>query len=170
MKTLFIVRHAKSSWADPFLIDHQRPLNKRGQKAAPEMARRLKKRGVRPDAIVSSDALRALETAVSLAEALGLPGEAVHKTPALYSATSNEILDIVRGFKKDWNTVMVVGHNPTLTELANQFYPHLIENIPTAGIVELRFNVPAWKLIHRDHIAFSAFDFPKNKSSGPAAP
>lgn len=169
MKTLFIVRHAKSSWNDPFLIDHQRPLNKRGQKAAPEMARRLKKRGVHPDAIVSSDALRALETAMSMAQALGLPGKTVHQNPVLYSATSDEIAEIVRRFKDDWNTVMVVGHNPTLTELANQFYPHLIANIPTAGIVELNFNVPSWKLIHRDQVDSSAFDFPKNRPSSPKA-
>jgi phosphohistidine phosphatase len=169
MKTLYIVRHAKSSWTDPYLIDHQRPLNRRGQKAAPEMARRLKKRGVRPDAIVSSDALRALETATAMAGILGLPGKAVHKNPAVYNATCDEIVEIVRRFKDDWKTVMVVGHNPTLTELANQFYPHLIENIPTAGIVELRFNVPSWKHIHRDHVDSGAFDFPKNKPSSPRA-
>ncbi len=68
MKILLIVRHAKSSWKDPHLVDHQRPLNKRGKKAAPEMGRRLKKRGERPDMIVSSDARRAVDTAASMAE------------------------------------------------------------------------------------------------------
>ena len=167
MKTLFIVRHAKSSWDDPYLIDHQRPLNKRGLKAAPEMARRLKKRGFCPDAIVSSDALRALETAMAMAETLGLPGKTVHQNPAIYNATSDDIVQIVRRFKDHWKTVMVVGHNPTLTVVANQFYPHLIENIPTAGIVMLRFNIPSWRLIHRDHVDSSTFDFPKNKPSSP---
>jgi phosphohistidine phosphatase len=166
MKTLLIVRHAKSSWKAPRLTDHHRPLNKRGKKAAPEMGRRLKKRGVIPDAIVSSDARRAMDTAVPIAETLGLSNTAIHQEPELYHAGSDHILDIVRQFPDQWNQVMVVGHNPGFTELANLFYPSHIANLPTAGVVELRFNASSWKRIHRDNLAASSFDFPKNKLQG----
>jgi phosphohistidine phosphatase len=162
MKTLLIVRHAKSSWKDPRLADHQRPLNKRGKKAAPEMARRLRKRELRPDAIVSSDARRALDTAAAMATGLGLPDQTIRPTPGLYHAGPEEILSTIHNFKDNWQQVMLVGHNPGFTELANAFYPHRIDNVPTAGVVELRFDVRSWREIDRDNLDFYDFDFPKN--------
>jgi phosphohistidine phosphatase len=161
MKSLFIVRHAKSSWKDPRLMDHQRPLNKRGKKAAPKMGKRMKKKCVRPDAIVTSDARRALDTADLLVHAMGLPSEVIRLNPELYHAPPDGILDIVHHFPDEWNQVMVVGHNPGLTELANWFYPDYIENIPTAGIVKLRFETNAWDRIDQDKLIHSFFDYPK---------
>lgn len=166
MKTLFLVRHAKSSWKDVRLSDHQRPLNKRGKKAAPEMARRLKRLSVKPDVIVSSDARRALDTAAAMAEGLDLPKEVIRPMPELYGAASKEILEIVLQFDDSWQQAMVVGHNPGFTELANRFYRHFIANVPTAGVVELRFDAPSWRQIRRDNLEFSRFDFPKKKKSG----
>ena len=163
MKILYLVRHAKSSWKDPDLADHQRPLNKRGKKNAPEMGRRLKKQGAVPDAIVSSDARRAIDTAAAVAAKLGLPADAIHQDEALYHASPGRILDIIRQFTDKWKRVMVVGHNPGFTELANRFVAHPIANIPTAGIVELRFDVHAWRHIGSDNLKFSSFDYPKNK-------
>jgi phosphohistidine phosphatase len=163
MKILLIVRHAKSSWKDPRLVDHQRPLNKRGKKAAQEMGRRLKNRGVLPDVIVSSDARRALDTASSMAEILGVPPKAVRQTPELYHAAPDRILDVVHQFEDDWKRVILVGHNPGLTETANRYTPDPVANIPTAGVVELRFNTRSWRNIDRDNLAFNSFDFPKNK-------
>jgi phosphohistidine phosphatase len=166
MKTLLLVRHAKSSWKDARLSDHQRPLNKRGKKAAPEMARRLKRLGLKPDVIVSSDARRALDTAAAMAEGLGLPKEVVRPMSELYGAASKEILEIALRFDEGWQQVMVVGHNPGFTELTNRFYPHFIANVPTAGVVELRFDASSWRQISRENLEFSRFDFPKNKKSG----
>ena len=163
MKTLLMVRHAKSSWKDPRLEDHRRPLNKRGKKAAPKMARRLKKRGLFPDAVVSSDARRAMDTAIAMADVLALPSKVIHPTAALYHASSEEILEIVRGLADDWQQVMVVGHNPGFTDLADFFFPEPIVNVPTAGVVELRFDASSWQEIHEDNLAYSHFDFPKNK-------
>jgi phosphohistidine phosphatase len=163
MKILLIVRHAKSSWKDPHLADHQRPLNKRGQKAAPEMGRRLQKRGVQPDIVVSSDARRAMDTAVSMAQRLGVPPKAIQKNPDLYHGAPDRILAIVHRFNDQWRQVMVVGHNPGLTEMANRFIPHAIANIPTAGVLELRFRTHSWHDIHRNNLKFSLFDFPKDK-------
>jgi len=165
MKILLIVRHAKSSWKDPHLVDHQRPLNKRGKKAAPEMGRRLKKRGVRPDMIVSSDARRAVDTAAAIAEAIGVSPKAIRQTPELYHGASDRIIEVVRQLKDKWKRVMLVGHNPGLTEMANRFTPDPIANIPTAGVVELMFNTRSWRNIDRDNLEFSWFDFPKNKQA-----
>lgn len=163
MKTLLIVRHAKSSWKDPALLDHQRPLNKRGKKAAPEMGKRLRKKGLWPDIIISSDARRAMDTAVSMAEMLILSPKLIRQNPAFYHSTPDRILDAVHQFEDKWKQVMLVGHNPGFTELANRFYPHTIANLPTAGVVELRFKTGVWRRIHRDNLDFSSFDFPKNK-------
>jgi phosphohistidine phosphatase len=165
MKTVFIMRHAKSSWKDTHLADHQRPLNKRGKKAAPEMGKRLNERGVRPDAIVSSDARRAMETAASMAAMLGLSSNDIQEDPDLYDAPPNRILSVIHRFMDNWKQVIVVGHNPGLTELANRFYPYPIANIPTAGIVELGFKIASWLEIDRENLEFSSFDFPKNKST-----
>lgn len=164
MKTLYLMRHAKSSWKDLDLVDHQRPLNKRGKKDAPEMGRRLKARDVQLDIIVSSDARRAVDTAAAVANVFGLPPKMIRQTTDFYSASANEILDAVHHFKDKWKRVMIIGHNPGFTELAHRFYPHPIANIPTAGVVELRFKVPSWRHIDRNHLEFSSFDFPKNKN------
>jgi phosphohistidine phosphatase len=160
-----MVRHAKSSWKDPDLADHQRPLNKRGKKAAPEMGRRLRKRGGLPDMIVSSDARRAVDTAVSMAEMLGLSPQAIRQTPELYHGTPDRILAVVHQLDDQWERVMLVGHNPGFTEMVNRFTPAPIANIPTAGVVELRFNTRSWRNICRDNLESSWFDFPKNKSA-----
>jgi len=152
MKTLLLMRHAKSSWKDSDLTDHQRPLNKRGEKAAPEMGRRLRQRGVHLDAIVSSDAVRAVATAEAVAGVLGLSPVAVRKVPELYDAGAGEILKVIHGFEDAWKRVLVVGHNPGFTKLANRFYPQPIANVPTAGIVEFWFDTHSWKDIDGVHL------------------
>ena len=143
-------------------MDHQRPLNKRGKKAGPKMGKRLKKKGVRPDAIITSDARRALDTAVLMAESMGAPSDIIRANPELYHAPPDGILDIVHHFPDGWNQVMVVGHNPGMTELANWFYPQHIANIPTAGVVELQFEAKGWGDIDRDKLTYSFFDYPKS--------
>jgi len=148
MKTLLILRHAKSSWKDTHLIDHQRPLNKRGKKAAPEMARRLLKRGVRPDVIVSSDARRAMETAVSMAEILGVSPKAIRQNPDLYHGAPDRILDVVHRFNDQWKQVMVVGHNPGL-EAFLQIANGKVESLPTASIAYLTAPVDNWNKLDK---------------------
>lgn len=162
MKTLFIMRHAKSSWKDPRLDDHRRPLNKRGKKTAPTMGQRLKEKGVQLDVIVSSDARRAVDTAASVAGVLGLSSEDIREMPELYHASPDRILDIVKAFPDHWKQVMLVGHNPGLTELANRYLSPPIASIPTAGIVELRFESLLWREIEPACLGLSWLDFPKN--------
>ncbi|MFH1984336.1 MAG: histidine phosphatase family protein [Pseudomonadota bacterium] len=164
MKTLLLMRHAKSSWKAPHLIDHQRPLNKRGKMAAPEMARRLKKKGVALDAIISSDARRAMDTAAAVAKTLGMPLNAIRPNTALYHAAPDRLLDTVHRFEDSWHQVLLVGHNPGVTELVKGLYPEPIANVPTAGIVSLTFEATSWRQIGRDRLVSSSFDYPKNKS------
>jgi phosphohistidine phosphatase len=165
MKTLFIIRHAKSSWKKPKLSDHQRPLNKRGKRNVVDMGGRLKDRAIRPDLIISSDARRAMDTAMAIIAKLGISPVILREEPALYLASAMQILDIAQNLDDRWQQVMIFGHNPGLTEFVNFFYPQPIANLPTAGVVELRFNVKTWRDIDRQNVMFSDFDFPKKTSN-----
>lgn len=164
MKTLYVMRHAKSSWKDTRLTDFQRPLNKRGQRDLLEMGRRLKKRAIQPDRIISSDARRAMDTAVPIVEMLGLDPAVIRPESGLYDATADQILDIVKHLDDRWQRVMLFGHNPGFTDFANLFLPQPIGNLPTAGIVELRFAVPTWRDTDRQQVLFSDLDFPKTSA------
>lgn len=164
MRALYLMRHAKSSWKDPRLVDHERPLNKRGKKDAPEMGRRLRARGAVLDVIVTSDARRAVDTAIAMADGLGLLRKAIRTNAKLYHAAPDQVLEVVRQLDDNWPQVLLVGHNPGLTELVNRLYPDPIANVPTAGIVVLGFDTQSWRQIDRDRLAVSSFDFPKNTS------
>lgn len=162
MKTLYLMRHAKSSWKDPMLQDHQRPLNKRGKRNVPVMGKRLSARSVHLDRIITSDARRALDTARPIGEWIGLNSSDVQSVPLLYHASQKELLDFVRGLEDAWQQVMIVGHNPGLHDVANLFYTPPIHKLPTAGIVTLVFDIDRWKKIDPKRLIYSGFDFPKN--------
>lgn len=164
MKTLYIMRHAKSSWKDPGLADHQRPLNKRGKRDVQVMGGRLKARAMRPDLIVCSDARRALDTAIPIAEMLGLDRSSIRRESDLYNASESRILKMVKGLDAGWPQVMIVGHNPGLNEFINRFLPSPIPHLPTAGIVALSFEIDAWQEIDPLRLVHGSFDFPKNVS------
>ena len=140
MKTLTIVRHAKSSWKDATLPDRKRPLNKRGERDAPEMGRRIKAHGIRPSLIVSSPATRAWTTARIIAHEIGYPREFLQKEDGLYLASGDEILDVIVAQDVGFNSLMVFGHNPGLTDHVNFFVPGLTGNLPTAGVVSLELD------------------------------
>lgn len=163
MKTLFILRHAKSSWKDPELADHDRPLNKRGKRDVPEMGVRLKARGVLPDLVLCSDARRALDTGIPIAEKLGVPPFAIQREADFYHATDEAILKRIKSLDDRLQKVMVVGHNPGLTDLANRFLPQFLPNLPTAGVVELVFEIDAWRDIDTLRLVRHDVDFPKNR-------
>ena len=112
MKTLLLVRHAKSSWDHPGVDDHDRPLNARGRRDAPEMGRRLAERGLVPDRILSSTALRARTTAQLIAEGLGFDVDRIILDERLYAASADEVLRVIGEIDGDVGTAMVVGHNP----------------------------------------------------------
>jgi phosphohistidine phosphatase len=161
MKTLTLVRHAKSSWKDNSLADRDRPLNRRGKRDAPEMGRRIAAAGVRPSLIVSSPAVRAWTTAKIIAEEIGYPREFLQRDDALYLASVNGILDLIVAQDAGFNNLMLVGHNPGFTEFANYLVPGLTDNIPTAGVVSVELDSDDWSLYDKPDVKLLLYDFPK---------
>ena len=162
MKTLTLVRHAKSSWKDTSLSDRDRPLNKRGERDAPEMGRRIAAAGVRPSLIVSSPAVRAWTTARIIADEIGYPREFLQRDKRLYLASVNGILDVIVGQDTAFNSLMIVGHNPGFTDFANYLVPGLTNNIPTAGVVSVQLDTDDWSLYDKPGVELLLYDFPKN--------
>ncbi|MGB3181662.1 MAG: histidine phosphatase family protein [Cyclobacteriaceae bacterium] len=163
MKTLYIVRHAKSSWKDDSLDDFDRPLNKRGNRDAPAMAERLKKANVKPDMLISSPANRALLTANYIAQGIGVKQEDIRTDEDMYLADPQTILNIAKQVSDDVNTLMIFGHNPGLTMFANEVADTDIDNIPTTGIVRVSFAAKKWKELDWGKGNLVYFDYPKNK-------
>jgi len=161
-KRLLICRHAKSSWQDAALSDIERSLNKRGERDAPEMGRRLKHRGIRPDLIMASPAVRAQATAEMLAMQLGYPPEKIRINVEQYAATVSALLALLRDVEPQCSTVMMVGHNPESTALVNILGGLHIDNLPTCGIVALEFPVASWQELVVGNSTLLFFDFPKN--------
>lgn len=161
MKILTIVRHAKSSWKDMSLRDHDRPLNGRGKRDAPEMGRRIHAHGIRPSLIVSSPAKRAWSTAKAVAEAINYPREFLQKEDALYLASLDTILDVIMAQDNGFNSLMLFGHNPGFTDMANFLVPGLTNNLPTAGVVSVEIEQDDWNLYERPKTRLVVHDWPK---------
>ncbi len=161
MKTLTLFRHAKSSWKDASLQDRERPLNGRGQRDAPVMAERIKKAGIRPSLILSSPAVRAWTTAKSIAHEIGYPPEFLQQEDRLYHASTQRLLKIIADQDTGFNSLMIVGHNPGLTDFANHLVPDLTDNIPTCGFVSFEIDRDDWNLDHHAETRLVVFDFPK---------
>ena len=161
MKTLFLVRHAKSSWDNPSLSDFDRPLNKRGKHDAPFMGKLLKSKDIIPDFIVSSSAVRAVTTARHFAEAFEIPKNLIQLEENLYDAEIKDILTVIRGCDDQYNSLMLFGHNPGLTECANYLCQHPIDNIVTAGVYSIGFNVGTWKKVDHGNGTFRFYEYPK---------
>lgn len=164
MKTLILVRHAKSSWSDSSLMDIQRPLNKRGSRNAPEMGKRLKNRGILPDIIVSSPAVRAFTTAELISKEIGYSSNQIRISHELFHSSSSGILETIRSLENEYNCAMLFGHNPGFTYFANELCNIDIWNIPTAGLVECTLNIDKWGDTSKGIGELSYFDFPKNDS------
>jgi phosphohistidine phosphatase len=160
MKTLFLVRHAKSSRDDPALSDRERPLNDRGQKDAPMMGQRLAKRHVKPDFIISSPAVRALATAQAIAREIGYELRDIAIDERVYASTADALLAVVQSLDKKADCVMLVGHNPEMAELARCLSGE-IPDMPTCAVVEFRYNVKAWRDVGRTTPSKLTLDAPK---------
>ena len=164
MKTLYLFRHAKSSWEDPFLDDHDRPLNKRGRADAPRMGKRLKEKNFHPALMISSPAERALSTCLIIAEKVGYRLPDVHTDRRLYHASEDQLLAIVRGFNDAIDEIAIFGHNPGLTDFVNKLNNDFVtENIPTCGVAYMQLPVASWKEVKWGKGEVIFFDFPKNR-------
>ena len=161
MKTLFLVRHAKSSWDNQSLSDDERPLNKRGERDAPRMAKRLVSRGVKPDILTSSPALRAYTTAVKIAAEIGYPKDAIKINDNLYFEGIEGMLEVIHALAPEIGSAMLFGHNPTMTELVNGLANTDIGNVPTCGIVEITFDIESWEEVDEGLGTMKLFDYPK---------
>ncbi len=159
MKTLFLIRHAKSSWKDISLDDFDRPLNKRGKKDAPLMGELLKIQNIKPDIIYSSPAKRTKNTVKIIADKIGYKNP-IKFEPKIYETSFSTLKDIISSIDDAHNLVFLFGHNPSLNIFAEKFCS-FYENIPTCGIVVLKFSCDSWKEISSKNCELEAFDFPK---------
>ena len=166
MKRLVVIRHAKSSWKDPGARDFDRPLNKRGKADAPEMGRRLARRSLVPDRLLSSPAKRAIRTAEIIAGASGFPAERSTRMDRLYGAGFADLLGILQGLDDAEQTVFLVGHNPGLTDLVNFVGSPFLDNLPTCGLFCADFESSSWKDIGRQSGKCVFMDFPKHPAAG----
>lgn len=162
MKRLTLIRHAKSSWKDPRLPDFERPLSRRGERDAPRMGRRLLARGAQPKLIVTSEARRALMTAEIIADLLSLPRQALRREAALYLADVDTLFDVIAAQDDGLSDLMLVAHNPGLTDLANELLPGLaLDNLPTTGVVAMACSIDRWPELERGVSSLLFYDYPK---------
>ncbi len=161
MKKLYLLRHAKSSWNDPSLDDFDRPLNKRGKKDAPFMGNILTEMKIELDLILTSPSKRTLSTAKIILEKLNLSIKYLKEEEKIYLASENELLEIARNLDNEFIRVMIVGHNPGLTDLSNFLSKQKIDNIPTCGIVGLKAKINSWKEIDKNIFEQELFEYPK---------
>jgi phosphohistidine phosphatase len=161
MKRLMLMRHAKSSWDQPDLPDFDRPLNKRGKRDAPLMARRLCELGEKPDLILSSPAERAIRTAMVVAEELGIPKKKIVENDDIYLADVELLLEILRGLDDSHKRVLLCGHNPGMTNLCNYLADMNIENIPTCAVVCLKIAIASWSELGQASGTLVYFEYPK---------
>jgi phosphohistidine phosphatase len=160
VKRLTLLRHAKATPGDASLPDRERPLNERGLHDAPLMGRRLRESGARPSLIVTSPAARALQTARLLATEIGYPLEFLQREADLYLASPEGILDVVGRQDNAFNDILLCGHNPGLTDLANRITRSRIDNIPTCGLVVIEADIQDWRELPRGG-ALVRFDSPR---------
>lgn len=161
MKTIYLIRHAKSSWKDQNMRDFDRPLNKRGLKDAPDMGQRMKKRGHIPELIISSEAKRAITTAKAIHQALELNPHQLTTNASLYHASPEAILSAIQTAPEESRSIAIVCHNPGISQLNYLLTGHPIDMV-TCAVSKIDVDVDTWTAIfngtgHQDH-----FDYPKN--------
>ena len=160
-RTLVLIRHAKSSWANPLQSDFERPLNERGKVEAPAMGEKLKSLQVIPDLIIASSAKRTRQTAKRIAKEVGYDEADIkweeklyHCIPSVFEEVIYEIADIVK-------TVFIVAHNPGITEFVNQLSPEFsIDNMPTCGVVGVHMEWGEWNIFSTAKRKVFLFEYP----------
>jgi len=168
-KKITLIRHAKSSWKNDALSDHDRPLNRRGKQDAPTIGQRLATRGARPSLILTSPAKRARQTARLIADTIGYPREFIQREKTLYLAAPDQILAVIAEQDNGFNDICVVGHNPGITELASELSSIAFDNVPTCGIVELETEVRTWSDLKQTRCELQFFDYPRKADESASA-
>ena len=166
MKTVYLLRHAKSSWSNPELEDLERPLNKRGNRNATFMGEHFAASEQIPDLLISSPALRARSTARLFAEACGFPSSEIIEQPNLYFAGTGAIESTITGQDDQYQSMMLVTHNPDITTFVNSIASApRISNVPTSGLVKLVSDICHWRDWSGAEAQFEYFDYPKKFSA-----
>jgi phosphohistidine phosphatase len=166
MRILYLLRHAKSSWSDPTLHDHARPLAKRGRRDAKRIAKHLSRIGIEPELVLCSSAERTCETLELVRPALGATAT-VRLEPELYAATSAKLLERIRSVPEEFASVMLIGHNPGLQDLVLVLASEGVElerleaKFPTAALATLTLTATPWRRLSRGDAVLGAFVVPK---------
>jgi phosphohistidine phosphatase len=159
---LTLVRHAKTEPGRHGQEDWDRALESRGQRDAPEMARRLKQYSPKPERILSSPAVRAITTATIMARELGVSAQKVQQDERLYLASPKDMLAVIRELGERARHLMVVGHNPGITEFADRISSERsVDNLPTCAVYSLQFEIAAWSELQWDSGVDAELDYPK---------
>lgn len=160
MKTVFVIRHAKSDQSF-FGNDFERPLNERGKADAPAMAKRLLDKNIKIDALVSSPAVRAKKTAEAFATTLQIPFDEIIFVSALYHAPSEVFYDSIAALPDNLNTIALFSHNPGITYFVNSLTLTRIDNMPTCAVFAIEADIAKWKEFDKTKKDFLFFDYPK---------
>lgn len=163
MKTLWLIRHAKSSWADSEQSDIERPLNERGYQDLRYMpARMAVSAATKPEIFISSPAIRTYSTALLFAQHLRYPTEKIILRDALYESSVFDYLEVVAGIAQSYRAAAIFGHNPVLTQLINRISNATLDNLPTCGIAAVEFKTNIWSSVLDGEGVVRYFDYPKN--------
>jgi len=149
MKRLYLIRHAKSSKDIPGIKDKDRPLDKRGKREAGHMGRRLRKCGIVVQAIYSSPAKRALDTAIAIAKRIGYPCERIKTVNSMYKSDIPMLMKVVRSIDDQVESSVIFGHNPEFFSLVNYLTPRIIRRFSTCGVFGIDFTIDSWKKVAR---------------------
>lgn len=162
MKKLLLVRHGKSSKDDPDLKDFDRPLAERGERDAPEMGRRIARRGPHPDYLLTSAAKRAAQTAKLIARELDFPWKEIREERRLYDCGGDKLLALIQGIDAGFEVALVVGHNPDMTEVAQALVSgEFREDLPTCAVLALEFPADTWAAVRPGKGRVIYYDTPK---------
>ena len=162
MKTLLLIRHAKSSWDNVILPDFERPLNERGKHDAPLMAKRIKEKKIEIDAFVSSPAKRAKKTAEIFMAEFNAKEKKLIFIPSLYEATSEKFYDAIENLKDKYDTVALFAHNPGITDFINSLECTPVYDMPTSAVYAIKIKTKNWRDFRKANKEFLFFDYPKN--------
>ena len=157
-----LIRHAKSSWTDASLNDFDRPLNERGKKDAPEMARRLVDKKINIDTFISSPAKRARKTALFFAKEFGVDESKIIYKTELYSAPAEIFNEVIEKLDNDSDNVAIFSHNPGITEFANSLTDTRADDMPTCSIFAVKSDAKKWTDFSNSKKEFLFFDYPKS--------
>lgn len=160
-RTLVMIRHAKSSWANPLQSDFDRPLNERGEKEAREMGAKLKELGIMPDLIISSKARRTRQTAKRIAAQLGYEVDDVRWEEKLYHCIAPVFEEMLYEVDNDVKTLFIIAHNPGITEFVNQLSTAFnVDNMPTCGVAAVHFDAEEWSKVFFTERTPFLFEYP----------